>query len=155
MRPRPAGGEAAAVRVVEGGGGRPVTDRTPRAAADPGCRRPRPTQRQAGPAAGQERRGSYRARHAPARDGRRRRPDAPDGHAQVRAINSIAGYVAQIRRVGTGHGVWDLDRALHDAAAALHPDVAAPAISAAAAARGPGDCWCVCRRDHAGGIMPP
>jgi hypothetical protein len=33
-------------------------------------------------------------------------------HPQVNSIKKIAGYVAQIRRVGTGHGVWDLDRAL-------------------------------------------
>lgn len=35
---------------------------------------------------------------------------------QVDSIKSISGYVAQIRRLGTGHGVWDLDRALQDGA---------------------------------------
>merc|ERR1712216_707952 len=28
---------------------------------------------------------------------------------QVRAIKEMASYVAQIKRLGTGHGVWDLD----------------------------------------------
>ncbi len=38
------------------------------------------------------------------------------GGVQVTAIKTISGYVAQIRRLGTGHGVWDLDRALQEAA---------------------------------------
>ena len=34
---------------------------------------------------------------------------------QVIAIKQMAEYVAQIRRVGTGHGVWHLDKELMDA----------------------------------------
>lgn len=37
---------------------------------------------------------------------------------QVSAIKQIAGYVAQIRRLGTGHGVWALDKELETAAGA-------------------------------------
>eukprot|EP00282_Hemiselmis_andersenii_P011229 CAMPEP_0114143084 /NCGR_PEP_ID=MMETSP0043_2-20121206/18793_1 /TAXON_ID=464988 /ORGANISM="Hemiselmis andersenii, Strain CCMP644" /LENGTH=388 /DNA_ID=CAMNT_0001237349 /DNA_START=27 /DNA_END=1195 /DNA_ORIENTATION=+ len=37
---------------------------------------------------------------------------------QVDAIKSMAEYVAQIRRLGTGHGVWHMDKELMDAAAA-------------------------------------
>ena len=37
---------------------------------------------------------------------------------QVSAIKSMAAYVAQIRRLGTGHGVWHLDKELGEAAAA-------------------------------------
>jgi len=37
---------------------------------------------------------------------------------QVRAIKDMASYVAQIKRLGTGHGVWDLDKQLGDAVAA-------------------------------------
>jgi len=33
---------------------------------------------------------------------------------QVRAIKTMAEYVAQIKRVGTGHGVWDLDKKLEE-----------------------------------------
>mmetsp|Transcript_24068 Transcript_24068/g.64566 ORF Transcript_24068/g.64566 Transcript_24068/m.64566 type:complete len:183 (-) Transcript_24068:29-577(-) len=29
---------------------------------------------------------------------------------QVESMKTMAGYVAQIKRIGTGHGVWDLDR---------------------------------------------
>ncbi|KAJ1485363.1 ferritin-like superfamily [Baffinella frigidus] len=31
---------------------------------------------------------------------------------QVKAIKEMASYVAQIKRLGTGHGVWDLDKEL-------------------------------------------
>jgi len=34
---------------------------------------------------------------------------------QVRAIKDMAQYVAQIKRLGTGHGVWDLDKQLAQA----------------------------------------
>ena len=33
---------------------------------------------------------------------------------QVEAIKDIAEYVAMIKRVGTGHGVFDLDRQLEE-----------------------------------------
>eukprot|EP00286_Rhodomonas_abbreviata_P017901 CAMPEP_0181324992 /NCGR_PEP_ID=MMETSP1101-20121128/20671_1 /TAXON_ID=46948 /ORGANISM="Rhodomonas abbreviata, Strain Caron Lab Isolate" /LENGTH=265 /DNA_ID=CAMNT_0023433237 /DNA_START=21 /DNA_END=818 /DNA_ORIENTATION=- len=36
---------------------------------------------------------------------------------QVKAIKDMAGYVAQIRRVGTGHGVWNLNQQFADKAA--------------------------------------
>ena len=35
---------------------------------------------------------------------------------EVRAIKNMASYVAQVKRLGTGHGVWDLDKALGDLA---------------------------------------
>jgi hypothetical protein len=37
---------------------------------------------------------------------------------QVRAIKDMASYVAQIKRLGTGHGVWDLDKKLDEVAMA-------------------------------------
>lgn len=37
---------------------------------------------------------------------------------QVRAIKDMASYVAQIKRLGTGHGVWDLDKKLGEGVAA-------------------------------------
>jgi len=37
---------------------------------------------------------------------------------QVRAIKNMASYVAQIKRLGTGHGVWDLDKELGEKAVA-------------------------------------
>jgi ferritin len=37
---------------------------------------------------------------------------------QVRAIKEMASYVAQIKRLGTGHGVWDLDKELGEKAGA-------------------------------------
>jgi len=38
---------------------------------------------------------------------------------QVRAIKDMASYVAQVKRIGTGHGVWDLDKTLGDLAEAV------------------------------------
>ena len=38
---------------------------------------------------------------------------------QVRAIKDMASYVAQIKRLGTGHGVWDLDKKLDEVAGAM------------------------------------
>jgi len=38
---------------------------------------------------------------------------------QVRAIKDMASYVAQVKRLGTGHGVWDLDKTLGDRAEAV------------------------------------
>ena len=38
---------------------------------------------------------------------------------QVRAIKDMASYVAQVKRLGTGHGVWDLDKTLSDLAEAV------------------------------------
>ncbi|PQP97714.1 ferritin-3 chloroplastic [Prunus yedoensis var. nudiflora] len=43
---------------------------------------------------------------------------------QVEAIKKISEYVAQLRRVGKGHGVWHFDQAL------LHGDGAVDAIAA-------------------------
>lgn len=36
---------------------------------------------------------------------------------QVKAIKDMASYVAQIKRLGTGHGVWDLDKEIGEATA--------------------------------------
>eukprot|EP00961_Rhodomonas_salina_P058555 786809-Rhodomonas_salina.1 len=38
--------------------------------------------------------------------------------AQVRRVKSMAEHVAQVRRVGTGHGVWELSKQLEEGAPA-------------------------------------